>query len=182
MAKNRIYVELSTFENLKDMKVKMNKVSFDDVIKELIRLTHARETVEKISNSDLLLDGKKNYNQMLKRLEALHDRFGYYEKNYFTKIVDIADDIADGVLPNRIEEIVEKNDKNEVNNLNVGDESNLLKRYNELESIYEELRMTSKNNTTKIRTLKNKISKKSGVFASGYDLNLSEEEYNSIFN
>lgn len=182
VGKKTIKIKMNTLELLQILKVRTGKVSYDDVLNEIMLKYEMNVKAEKLSNEDLQLFINSNYKQMLKRLEALHDRFGYYEKNYFTKIIDIADDIADGVLPNRIEEVVKSEVISANDKVGIEDESILQKRYSELESAYEELRMTSKNNTGKIRTLKSKISKKGGVFSSGYDLNLTEEEYKSIFN
>ena len=182
VGKTSIRINKSTLELLQILKIQKNKISYDDVLNEVLLKYNMHQEPEKISNKDLLISTVKSDKQILKRLEALHDRFGYYEKVYFTKIVDIADDIEAIILQKEDEENVKKEVKIDNNSLQSKELLNLKKRHIELETDHEKLQKISVNSINKIKKLKSKVSKKTSLFASGYDLNLTEEEYNSIFN
>lgn len=180
--KSMIRIDKGTLGLLQKLKVQKDLVSYDDVINEILLKYYMNHEPEKVSNEDVLLSVVKNDKQILKRIEALHDRIGYYEKVYFTKIIDIADDIEAIISHKKDEESTKYEDQNTSEILQNKTYLELQKKHKELEISFEDLRIKNKNTNSKLRTIKNKISKKSGVFKSGFDLNLTEEEYNSIFN
>ena len=176
-----IRIEKSTLGLLQKLKVQKDLVSYDDVINDILLKYYMNHEPEKVSNEDVLLSVVKNDKQILKRIEALHDRIGYYEKVYFTKIVDIADDIEESILNKKDEESTKYEDQNANEILQNKNYLELQKKYKELEIDYEELQIKNKNTKNKITTLKGKVDKKN-IFGSGYNLNWTEEEYNSFFN
>ena len=82
----QIKIKNSLIDSLKGFKVTLGRTSYNDVISELIRLAYSKEKMEGITNEELLENHNKAQKHLAKRLEALHTRIGYYEKDYFLKI------------------------------------------------------------------------------------------------
>ena len=172
-----IKVKTDTLEALKSLKVTYKIFTYDEVISELIKLSYSKANLENISNEDLLFNINKNDKVNLKRLEALHTRFGYYEKDYFLKINDISDKLDALNIAKNQNIKIEKN----VEKVESSDEKNLRIKILELENSHQEIEESNEQLYKKINLLKSKIIKKTGVFSSGYDASLTEEEYDSIF-
>ena len=177
MAVKKIIVKNETLESLKFLKVSRKISTFDDVITELIQSSYSKGNIEKISNEDLLFNMNKNDKKSLTRLEALHTRIGYFEKDYFLKINDISDklDALEYFKKNAL-----KPEKN-VSNIVSSDDKILRNKISELENSHQEIEGVNEELCRKINFLKSKIVKKSGVFSSGYDAAFTDDEYNSIF-
>ena len=176
-----IKVKIDTLEILKTLKITYKISTYDEVISELIKLSYSKGNIEKISNEDLLFNINKNDKKNLTRLEALHTRIGYFEKDYFLKINDISDKLdALNIAKNQninIEKTVEKVESSVVSS----DEKFLRNKILELENSHQEIEESNEVLFRKINLIKSKIIKKTGVFSSGYDATLTEEEYDSIF-
>lgn len=175
MEKTQIQVKSETLESLKILKRSLNISTYDEVIEALVRQSYSGEKSEKISNEELLNVVEKNDRKSLKRIEALHTRIGYFEKDYFLKIDHIYDEVskrsAQNVSVPSVSSIEEKKNV-------LFDENSYRQKIEDLEQSHEELENVNEKLFKKINLIKNNISKKTGVFASGYDLGLSEEEFN----
>ncbi|MCB4235131.1 hypothetical protein LDL59_08580 [Kaistella anthropi] len=101
MAVNKIIVKDDTLNSLKFHKTIYKISTYDEVISELIRANDSKEKIEKISREDLLYHLTNSSKKLLSRIEALHTRIGYFEKDYFLKI----DDIYDAVDERKIKKI-----------------------------------------------------------------------------
>lgn len=177
MAVNKIIVKDDTLNSLKFHKTIYKISTYDEVISELIRANDSKEKIEKISREDLLYHLSNSSKKLLSRIEALHTRIGYFEKDYFLKIYDI----YDAVDERKIKKDQQRN----------ADNSAIEKYKNENEKLKKQLELQieshagieeiNANLNKKINLLNSKIVKKSGIFANGFEMNLSEEEYNEIF-
>lgn len=181
MADSKIIVKKETLEALKNLKGTYKISSYDEVVSELIKASYSKGNIENISNEDLLFNMNKNDKKSLTRLEVLHTRIGYFEKDYFLKINDISDKLdALNIAKNqniKIEKTVEKVDSSVISS----DEKFLRNKILELENSHQEIEESNEILFRKINLIKSKIIKKTGVFSSGYDATLTEEEYDSIF-
>lgn len=86
-----IKVKIDTLNALQGLKINYNITSYDEVISELIRMSYSKEQIERNTNDDLMFNLKNGDKKILNRIEALHTRIGYFEKDYFLKIDDIFD-------------------------------------------------------------------------------------------
>lgn len=172
-----IKVKKDTLESLKVLKVSFDISSYDELISELIRLSHSKERFEKFSIDDIILSQKKIEKNILRRVESLHTRIGYYEKDYFLKIGDISDKIDDISIDKKSIKPIDKNEKN----IDTSDEKKYRKQSEDLEISHQEIEKINEKLYKKLNLLNSKFIKKTGVFASGYELNLTTEEYQKIF-
>ena len=172
-----IKVDSGIVKKLKVLKLSFGYTTYNDVLNELIAISYTKAEVEKISNEDIIVSQKN----ILKRLEALHTRIGYYEKDYFLKIQDIYDSVDNIKLPSNE---VSKKEKNE-NVISIGsnlvDEKIYKKQIEDLKESHSEIENVNQKLNYKVNLLENKFVKKSGVFAQGYECILTDEEYLKIF-
>lgn len=171
-----IKVKIDTLNALQGLKVNYNITSYDEVISELIRMSYSKEQIERNTNDDLMFNLKNGDKKILNRIEALHIRIGYFEKDYFLKIDDIFD---------AVEEIKNNNGKKKEPKMieekgNAIDEKKYRKQIEDLELSHQELEQINGEINRKLNLINSKIEKKTGVFASGYEINLTEEEYRKI--
>lgn len=172
-----IKVKIDTLNALQGLKVNYKITSYDEVISELIRMSYSKEQIERNTIDDLMFNLKNGDKKILNRIEALHTRIGYFEKDYFLKI----DDIFDAVEERKNNSGEKKETKKIEEKSNVIDEKKYRKQIEDLELSHQELEQINAEINRKINLINSKIVKKTGVFASGYEMNLSEEEYNNIF-
>lgn len=168
-----IKIDSGIVNKLKVLKLSFGYTTYNDVLNELIAISYTKAEVEKISNEDIIVSQKN----ILKRLEALHTRIGYFEKDYFLKI----DDIFDAVEEMKNNNGEKKEPKKIEEKSNAIDEKKYRKQIEDLELSHQELEQINGEINRKINLINSKIVKKTGVFASGYEMNLSEEDYNNIF-
>ena len=179
--KSHIFLEIETIKLLKQLKSTHKVPSYEALMKILLDKTTKNEYFEDISHQEIDQNVKDSHRSTLKRIEALHTRIGFYEKEYFQKIDDISKNISSNHLeisqklnlngkPVPSEKTVEKSsDKSLERDLKLVEESHEI-----LEKMNEEF-------SRKLSLLKSKIQKKSGVFANGYELNLTEVEFKNLF-
>lgn len=179
--KSHIFLEVETIKQLKQLKSTYKVSSYESLMKILLEKTTKNEYFENISHQEIDQNVKESYKYTIKRIEALHTRIGFYEKEYFQKIDDISKNISSNHLEiserlklntnhKDLEKPVEKNtDKSLERDLKLVEESHEI-----LEKMNEEY-------SRKLSLLKSKIQKKSGVFTTGYELNLTEEEFKNLF-
>lgn len=167
-----IKIDSGIVNKLKVLKLSFGYTTYNDVLNELIAISYTKAEVEKISNEDIIVSQKN----ILKRLEALHTRIGYYEKDYFLKIQDIFDAVEE--MKNNNGE--KKQPKKIEEKSNAIDEKKYRKQIEDLELSHQELEQINGEINRKINLINSKIVKKTGVFASGYEINLTEEEYRKI--
>lgn len=177
----QLQIRKDVINNLKGLKITLGLTTYNDVIEELIRLSYLKENTKGISNKDLLETLGKGQKHLTKRLEALHTRIGYYEKDYFLKIQDIYDAVDNIKLSSNE---VSKKEKNE-NVISIGsnlvDEKIYKKQIEDLKESHSEIENVNQKLNHKVNLLENKFVKKSGVFAQGYECILTDEEYLKIF-
>lgn len=172
-----IKVKIDTLNALQGLKVNYKITSYDEVISELIRMSYSKEQIERNTNDDLMFNLKNGDKKILNRIEALHTRIGYFEKDYFLKIDDISDKIDDISIDKKSIKPIDKNEKN----IDTSDEKKYRKQIEDLEISHQEIEKINEKLYKKLNLLNSKFIKKTGVFASGYELNLTTEEYQKIF-
>lgn len=177
MAVNKIIVKDDTLNSLKFHKTIYKISTYDEVISELIRANDSKEKIEKISREDLLYHLTTSSKKLLGRIEALHTRIGYFEKDYFLKI----DDIFDAVEARKTKKNQQNNIDNSVAEEFKNENEKLKKQLELLNESHTEIEKINADLHKKFNFLNSKIEKKSGIFANGYEMNLSEEEYNQTF-
>lgn len=177
MEKTQIQINRTTLYSLKHLKGTLNISTYDEVIEALVRQFYSGEKVEKISNENLLSTIEKNDRKSLKRIESLHTRIGYFEKDYFLKIQDIFDVIYEIQTDRKTKSNISKNDDK---NSSSFDEPSYRRKIEDLEKSHEELESINEELFKKINLIRNNISKKTGVFSSGYEASFSEEEFKFI--
>ncbi len=177
MAVKKIIVKDDTLDSLKTLKNTYKISTYDELISELIRASYSSEKIEKISNEELLNDFRIYGKKMLQRIESLHTRVGYFEKDYFLKINDIFDALEAKAQNSKLTHAAVADTSQQLENENI-------KLKKELDTLRQCLDEIENNNTTlnrKINTLKLKINKKTGIFTTGFEMHLSDEEYQNIF-
>lgn len=173
-----IKVDSGIVNKLKVLKLSFGYTTYNDVLNELIAISYTKAKVEKISNEDIIISQKN----ILKRLEALHTRIGYFEKDHLLKIHDIFDAV-DGAekftkKPTEIYSDVQRNETV----IDSSMEIKYKKQIKDLEDSHSQIEEINRKMNAKVNLLEEKFVKKSGVFSQGYECNLSEQEYNEIFN
>lgn len=176
-----IQIKKEIINNLKGLKISLGVKTYNDVLEELIRLSYVKENTGGISNKDLLENLGKGQKALTRRLEALHTRIGYFEKDYFLKIIDIVDAVEKANVDKKHGIDHSKIPDSTVEKTTASADLQLRKQFEDLEESHLEMENINERLNKKINTLRNKIVKKSGVFASGYELSLTDEEYNLLF-
>ena len=172
-----IKVKIDTLNALQGLKVNYKISSYDEVISELIRMSYSKEQIERNTIDDLMFNMRNGDKKILSRIEALHTRIGYFEKDYFLKIGDISDKIDDISIDKKSIQPIDKNEKN----IDTSDEKKYRKQIEDLEISHQEIEKVNEKLYKKLNLLNSKFIKKNGVFGSGYELNLTPEEYQKIF-
>ena len=90
---------------------------------------------------------------------------------------DISDKIDDISINKKSIKPIDKNEKN----IDTSDEKKYRKQIEYLEISHQEIEKINEKLYKKLNLLNSKFIKKTGVFASGYELNLTTEEYQKIF-
>lgn len=176
-----IRVKNDTLDSLKRFKVIYRATSYDEVICQLVTAANSKQPIEGINNEDLAQELARGFKKALQRVEALHTRIGYFEKDYFLKIGEIYDAIEkrDSI------KVAEKTKSTEPEHISEKPkdiaEIKLRKQLEELEESHLEMEQINQGLNKKLNAIRNKIVKKTGVFASGYELSLTDEEYNLLF-
>ena len=173
----QIKLKKSVVDNLKVCKSVMGCPTYSDVIAELIRLANSKENIEKVSNQEIVYIINKFDKKIASRVEALHTRIGYFEKDYFLKIPEIFDSVDAKTLRTKFVNEPKESDKS----IDKNEEALYRQKIENLQKSHLELENFNEDLNRKVNLIKSKLFKKSGVFASGYEITLSEEEYNSIF-
>lgn len=160
MQEKRIILKETTLECLRILKREYRVTSYDTLVFQLIEMSKNGRFVKDISNNEMLLEIIKKVNHNLKRIESIHTRIGFYEKEYFLKIKDVAEEFSEIKLKQQTE-IYSRKKNNE--NLSGNTEN-----YNS-------------ENFRKLNLLKSKCIKTDDVFATNYSINLTEDDYKKIF-
>ena len=159
MQDKRILLKPATLEALKILKSKYAVTSYDVLISQLIENSMSTEKMEKMTHTILFDELKKLLDRNLKRIEASHTRLGFFEKNYFLNINDLASEISKINIDSSNSKTEQKISENETNIID--------------ENSYKNLQ--------KLNLLKSKAIKTDDVFNTTYIINLNEADYNKIF-
>jgi chromosome segregation ATPase len=172
-----VRLKIETIKFLKTIKVTNRYKTYDDLILSAVKILSNSEITGEKSKADILL---KNDYDLSKRQEQFFKRLGALETKYFKNILNISESLKELNFKNSKGKEDLEVYKKELNKL-MNENSELIKnnKYNESQINHLDSLVDKKQNI--ISALQKKIVKSSGVFSSGYEMKLSEAEYNEIF-